>query len=78
MTECHHANLLVVTENSARLRCRHCHLTLKAEELDNGYCPECLAVNREKRDDFEKIETKKKGVQYRCEDCGAALNPANA
>lgn len=75
MTECHHANLLIVTSNSNRLRCRHCHLTLKTEELDGGYCPECLVVSGRKRDEFEKIESGENKVQYRCEDCGALLDP---
>lgn len=75
MTDCRHANLLVITENSDRMRCRHCHLTLKAEEMRDGYCPECLEVAGRKRNDFEKIEPGQKKVQYRCEDCGAMLNP---
>jgi Zn finger protein HypA/HybF involved in hydrogenase expression len=69
---------MIITESSNRLRCRHCHLTLKAEELEGGYCPECLAVSGRKRDDFEKIETTGKMTQYRCEDCGARLTPVGA
>lgn len=76
MTECRHANLFLVTTNAARLRCRHCHLTLKAEELAGGYCPECLAESRQKRNDFEEIESADNKIQYRCEDCGALLGPA--
>jgi Zn finger protein HypA/HybF involved in hydrogenase expression len=78
MTDCRHANLLVITENSDRLRCRYCHLTLKSEELRDGCCPECLEVTDRKRNDFDKIETEQKKVQYRCEDCGAMLTPACA
>ena len=78
MTDCPHTNLVVITENSNRLRCRHCHLTLKAEELENGYCPECLAVSGRKRDDFEKLESENEKVQYRCEDCGVLLDPIGA
>ena len=75
MPECRHANLFVLSENSDRLRCRHCHLTLKEADLKDGYCPECLEVNGRKRNDFEKIESGKTKIQYRCEDCGALLEP---
>ena len=77
MTECRHANLLVVADNADRLRCRHCHLTLKAEDLQDGYCPECLEVSGRRRNDFERIEAGEKKVQYRCEDCGARLPAAD-
>lgn len=76
MTDCLHTNLLVITGNGSRLRCRHCHLTLKAGELDGGYCPECLAVSGRKRDDFETIESTDEKTRYRCEDCGALMDPA--
>lgn len=73
MDSCPHANIILVPKDTGRLRCRHCHLTLKEEELSNGYCPECLAVSGHKRADFEKIESKEDIVQYRCEECGALL-----
>ena len=73
MNRCSHANIILIPGSSDRLRCRHCHLTLKADELENGYCPECLAVSGRKRADFEKIEADKENIQYRCEECGALL-----
>lgn len=76
MPQCAHANIILIPQITGRLRCRHCHLTLKAEELENGYCPECLAVSGQKRTDFEKIESEKEIVQYRCEECGAMLGGA--
>ena len=77
MDSCPHANITLIPESAGRLRCRHCHLTLKAEELSNGCCPECLAVSGQKRADFEKIESEKGIVQYRCEECGALLGGSN-
>ena len=76
MPECRHANLLVVADKAARLRCRHCHLTLKEADLKDGYCPECLEATGRRRKDFDKIEPDTKKVQYRCEDCSALLKPA--
>ena len=76
MTCCAHTNIILIPGDTGRLRCRHCHLTLKTEELENGFCPECLAVNGHKRTDFEKIEPEKKTVRYRCEACGALLGGA--
>ena len=73
MNSCTHANIMLIPKSADRLRCRFCHLTLKAEELSNGYCPECLAVSGRKRADFEKVESEKEVVQYRCEECGALI-----
>ncbi len=75
MTDCRHANLFIITENSDRLRCRHCHLTLKEADLKDGYCPECMEVTGRRQNDFDRIEPDTKRVQYRCEDCGALLEP---
>jgi len=77
MAHCTHANIMLIPEDAGRLRCRHCHLTLKAEELENGYCPECLAISGQKRNDFEKIEPEKGIARYRCEECGAMLGGAS-
>ena len=60
-------------ENENRLRCRRCHLTIKADELDGGFCPECFEGDGRKNYDFEEIETEKT-VRYRCEDCGALID----
>lgn len=73
MGECPHTNIILLPKEAGRLRCRHCHLTLKAEELENGCCPECLAVSGKRRADFDKIESENEAVQYRCEECGALL-----
>jgi len=76
MKNCKHTHILVINESSLRLRCRHCHLTIKPEDLKDGYCPECFEVDGQKRDDFEKIESaQKSSVRYRCEECGEPLNP---
>jgi hypothetical protein len=65
---------MVITENVQRLRCRHCHLMIKPEELAGGYCPECFEAEGKKRDDFEEVPAADNGrVRYRCEDCKAWL-----
>ncbi len=74
MKACHHAHLTLLPEASKRLRCRYCHLTIKAAELTRGYCPECLESEGKKRYDFEEIEAEKSGkARYRCEKCGAII-----
>jgi len=61
-------------ENGKKLRCRHCHLTISAEELGTGDCPECFERDGIKRYDFEEISAPGlKKTQYRCEDCGAII-----
>ncbi|RJQ65320.1 MAG: hypothetical protein C4519_28225 [Desulfobacteraceae bacterium] len=72
MKSCRHTNLVLLPETSLRLRCRHCHLTLKAEELEGGYCPECFETERVKRVDFEKLESSA-ATRYQCEACGAII-----
>jgi Zn finger protein HypA/HybF involved in hydrogenase expression len=80
MSGCKHTNIMLVPHStSIRLRCRYCHLTIKQEDLEGEYCPECMAVNGQRRNDFETIEPREKAsVQYRCEDCGAMLNSQTA
>lgn len=74
MSTCKHTHIMVLQENAQRLRCRHCHLTIKMEELTDGYCPECFETEGRKRDDFETVNTPEGNkVRYRCEDCGAWL-----
>jgi len=71
MSECTHRNLLLLTPPKNRIRCRHCHLTLKSSELTTRWCPECYESSGKKRSDFEEVpEDKSSGVAYRCEDCG--------
>ena len=74
MSACPHKHLLLLAAGGRRVRCRHCHLTIKPDELDGGYCPECYEVHGVRRQDFEEIAEKRtETVQYRCEDCGAII-----
>ena len=71
MTSCQHLQLVLLPEKHDRIRCRHCHLTLTADELPSRYCPECFETTRIKRYDFEEIVTVATGrARYRCEECG--------
>ncbi len=72
MTTCRHANLLLLAENKNRLRCTHCHLTIKAEEIGGDYCPECYESQGKRRYDFEEVKNEG-AVRYRCEECGAMI-----
>lgn len=73
-SSCRHLNLVLIPPPKSRLRCRHCHLTIAADELDGGYCPECYEASGKKRADFEAVEgvgdTK---TRYQCEQCGAII-----
>jgi len=74
MRECTHKNLVLIKVAENKLRCKHCHLTISAEELDEGYCPECYEESGKKRYDFETIEPASQEVtKYRCEDCGTII-----
>ncbi len=74
MSSCKHTILELLTDKKNVLRCRHCHLTIKADELGGGYCPECYEINGSKRFDFEEVTAKEtKRVRYRCEDCGLVI-----
>ena len=76
MDKCLHKNIILIHENSVRLRCRHCHLTIKAEDLTDGYCPECFEAEGKKRNNFEEVQITDSGeVRYRCEDCKTWLDP---
>ncbi len=71
MTSCNHSNLELLPERKNRLRCQHCHLTIKADDLANSYCPECFEIHKIKQYDFEEIVEAETGiVMYRCEECG--------
>lgn len=75
MSNCTHRNLLLITQPKNRIRCRHCHLTLKPDELKQRWCPECYESSGKKRTDFEEvIEAKSSGAAYLCEDCGAFIS----
>lgn len=74
MSSCDHRTLVLLPGQKKRLRCRHCHLLIKAEELGNNCCPECFDARGEKRYDFEEVNTAETDVlRYRCEDCGVII-----
>lgn len=75
MSDCRHASLELLPERKQTLRCRRCHLTLAAEELGDGYCPECFDRSGDKNDDFETLTpTAETAARYRCEECGALID----
>ena len=74
MTLCKHHSLVLLPDRGSRLRCRHCHLTIKTEELEEDYCPECFEALGAKNYDFEEIMEEDTGVvRYSCEECGAII-----
>ena len=74
MSSCNHNNLILLPDEKDKLQCRHCHLTIKADELGDEYCPECFEIHDEKRYDFEKVEAAEAvTTSYRCEECGATI-----
>lgn len=74
MTSCRHLNLVLLPQDKNKLRCRHCNLTLSADELKDGYCPECYEVTGTKHYDFEEIESEdNEKARYRCEKCGVII-----
>lgn len=77
MSQCNHEQIVVITESAKRLRCRHCHLTIKEEDLTDGTCPECYETEGRRHTDFEEVFTNDAAeIRYRCEICNAWLNPA--
>ena len=47
---------------------------MAADELGDGYCPECFDASGNKRYEFDELETVETGVaRYRCEECGAII-----
>jgi len=74
MSPCPHRQLVLVRETYARLRCRHCHLTITAADLPGRYCPECFETAHTKRYDFDEVVPVDSGrVCYRCEACGGLI-----
>ncbi len=73
MNACDHRNLVLLPDRARRLRCRHCHLTIRPDELENGYCPECFETSGEKHADFEPLADST-GTRYQCETCGAIID----
>jgi predicted RNA-binding Zn-ribbon protein involved in translation (DUF1610 family) len=77
MSACPHTRLVVLQESHQKLRCRHCHLTIAAAELGEGWCPECYEATGDKRYDFEALASEDvKATRYRCEDCGIIIEEA--
>jgi hypothetical protein len=51
-------------------------LTINAEELGDGYCPECFEISGKKQYEFDEMESE--GVaRYRCEECGTIIKSAD-
>lgn len=74
MSACRHLQLVLLRERKNRLRCRHCHLTINADELTSRYCPECYESSGKRRNDFEEVAAAADDiVRYRCEDCGVMI-----
>ncbi len=74
MTDCKHDVLVLLPQKSGRLRCLHCHLTIKADELGDGYCPECFDTQGKRHFDFEEIKSSgKETTVYRCDECGIMI-----
>lgn len=73
MTACKHASLELIPERKSTMRCKHCHLTMSADDLGDGYCPECFDSTGVKRYDFELISSGATVTRYRCEECGVII-----
>jgi len=74
MILCNHSKLTLLSEKKKRVRCRDCHLTIKADELGDGYCPECFEMHGKKQCNFEAVEATDEGKAiYRCEECGVTI-----
>jgi hypothetical protein len=74
MSSCKHANLELLPGVKPRVRCRHCDLTLAAEDLEEGFCPECFEASGQKRFEFEEVAGPESApARYRCDDCGAII-----
>jgi hypothetical protein len=49
-------------------------LTIKSEDLEEDYCPECFEALGAKNYDFEEIVEEDTGVvRYSCEECGLII-----
>jgi hypothetical protein len=75
MEACTHRHLLLLPQQTKRVRCQDCHLTIRVDELRQGYCPECFEVRGKKCYAFDEVpETNTPATHYRCEDCGVMIN----
>jgi len=74
MALCKHSILVLLPGKKNLLRCRSCHLTITADELGEGHCPECFEISGGRRYDFEEIAATDTGkTRYRCEECGVII-----
>jgi len=73
MKACPHKKLTLLPAPPQRLRCRRCHLTISADELGDGPCPECLERSGDRQYEFEPLSSEAAPVVYRCETCGALI-----
>ncbi len=74
MASCNHKTLELLPVRKRTLRCKHCHLTLDADELGDSFCPECIERSGNRHYEFEELETTNTGAAtYRCEECGAIV-----
>ncbi|MCF8069867.1 MAG: hypothetical protein K9L30_14900 [Desulfobacterales bacterium] len=74
MENCKHEILTLVIEKSNKVRCRHCHLTISEDELENGYCPECMEAHNVRHCDFDKVSRPDSPTtRYYCENCGIII-----
>ena len=74
MKACKHTSLELIPERKSTVRCKRCHLTMSADELGDGYCPECFDSSGAKHYDFETVSTTASNVvRYRCEECGVII-----
>jgi transposase-like protein len=46
---------------------------MSADDLGDGYCPECFDSTGVKRYDFELISSGATVTRYRCEECGVII-----
>lgn len=74
MTSCRHSTLELLIERKTTMRCRRCHLTMAADELGDGHCPECFESSGTKHFDFEELtHAGRQEARYRCEECGIVI-----
>jgi hypothetical protein len=77
MTACQHTTLELLPSRKRTLRCRHCHLTLDAEELGDNACPECFERSGKRHYEFDELAASSDGAAvYRCEQCGVIVKCA--
>ena len=74
MSSCPHRELILLPQEKEKLRCRHCHLVIRIDELGEGYCPECFEETGERRREFDEVkQTEGEATRYRCAACGMVI-----